>query len=367
MRHCFFLLLLVGVALPRADAAEPPTIETVVGTGKAQFNGGEGLPRKINVAQPFGVEIGPGGDLYVTEVGHHRVLRWDRKSGRLTTVAGTGAKGYSGDGGPATEAKLNEPYEVRFDDAGNLYFVEMKNHIIRRVAADDGSISTVAGTGEPGFSGDGGPATKARLKVPHSIALDGRGGLYVADIGNHRIRRIDLKTGTIETIAGSERRRLPRDGQRARGQPILGPRALFIDGETMWIALREGHSVWRMDMPRGTLHHVAGTGQKGFGGDGGPALSATFNGPKGIAVGPQGNVFVVDTENQVIRRIDTAQDTISTIAGSGPRHRGGGGDGGPATEAELDRPHGICVGKDGSVFIGDTLNHRVRRVAPSAH
>jgi len=145
---------------------------------------------------------------------------------------------------------------------------------------------------------------------------------------------------------------------------VLGPRALFVDRTTMWVALREGHSVWKLDLTGGKWKHVAGTGQKGFSGDGGPAKNATFNGPKGIAVDADGHVYVVDTENQAIRKIDTNSGLISTVAGSGPKHRGGSGDGGPATKAELDRPHGICVGADRAIYIGDTLNHRVRRVRP---
>jgi len=277
------------------------TIQTVAGTGQSKNNGSQGPASKINVAQPFGVELGPDGALYITEVGNHRVLRLDLNAQSITTVAGTGRKGYSGDGGPATKAGLNEPYEVRFDKEGNMYFVEMQNHVVRRVAAKTGRISTVAGTGKRGYSGDGGPATKATFNRPHSIALDAVGGLYIADIGNHRIRRVDLETGIVESIAGSEERRLPKDGQVAKGNPILGPRALFIDGNTMWVALREGHSVWKLDLKKGTLHHVAGTGKKSFSGDGGPAKHATFNGPKGIAVGPDGTVYVVDTENQAIR------------------------------------------------------------------
>jgi sugar lactone lactonase YvrE len=278
-------------------------------------------------------------------------------------VAGKGEKGYSGDGGPAAEARLNEPYEIRFDAAGNMFFVEMQNHLIRRVDANTGVISTVAGTGEAGFAGDGGPALQARFRQPHSIALDGRGGLYVADIGNHRIRRIDLEKGTVETIAGTAERRLPQDGQTARGNPILGPRALFLRDGVLWIALREGHSIWRMSLNDGLLRHVAGSGARGYGGDGGPALNAQFDGPKGIALDGAGNIFVADTENQAIRRIDAQTGIISTVAGSG--RQGGGGDGGPARQAQLARPHGVCVDGEGRVYIGDTLNHRVREVAPA--
>ncbi len=357
--------ILVGIMLvwtvPTAPAAAG-TIDTVAGTGAPAHNGNQGEARDINIGQPFGVQVGPDGGLYITEVSNHRVLRLDLETRSVTTVAGCGTKGYSGDGGPAIEAELNEPYEVRFDQRGNMFFVEMKNHLIRRVDAKTKQISTVAGTGEAGFGGDGGPAIRARFSSPHSIALDHRNGLFVADIGNHRIRRIDLTSGLIETVAGDGERHLPTDGGLARDNPVLGPRALYIDGMTMWVALREGHSVWKLDLDSGRWSHVAGSGKKGFGGDGGPAKSARFNGPKGIAVGPQGNVFVVDTENQAIRKIDLDSGLIRTVAGAGPTHRGGAGDGGAATVAELDRPHGIGLGQDGTIYIGDTNNHRVRRV-----
>jgi streptogramin lyase len=354
-------LLSLGIL---SETAMAGVIETVAGTGRSENNGSVGPAETVNICDPFGVEIGPDGALYITEVGHHRVLRLDLQTRRVTTVAGCGRPGYSGDGGPATQAELNEPYEVRFDDRGNMYFVEMRNHLIRRVDVQTGIIDTIAGVGKAGYGGDGGPATQAMFKNPHSIAMDGRGGLLVADIGNHRIRRIDLKSGLVATIAGTGDKQLPRDGQRARGRPVLGPRALYVEDNTLWVALREGHSVWQLHLADGRWRHVAGQGRRGFAGDQGPAKRALFDGPKGIAVGPRGSVFVVDTENQAIRKIDMAAGTISTIAGGGPTQRGGAGDGGPATEAQLDRPHGICVAADGAIYIGDTLNHRVRRIRP---
>jgi sugar lactone lactonase YvrE len=245
-----------------------------------------------------------------------------------------------------------------------MYFVEMKNHLIRRVDLHTGVISTVAGDPKEGFAGDGGPASQARFRQPHSIALDDRGNLFVADIGNHRIRRIDLKTETISTIAGTGQRRLPLDGTKAEGQPILGPRALYVVGSTMWIALREGNSIWRLDLDSGVIRHVAGTGKAGYSGDGGPPLAATFNGPKGIAATSDGMVYVVDSENQAVRRIDTKAGRIDTIGGGGPKARGYAGDSGPALAAHFDRPHGICVTPNGTLFLGDTNNHRVRRLDP---
>lgn len=357
-------LLLVSVVL----SAEPVhTITTVAGTGATTNNGDSGAANKVNIGDPFGVEFGPDGALYITEVRHHRIRRFDPKTNQLTTIAGTGEKGYSGDGGPATQARLNEPYEIRFDRAGNLFLVEMQNHVVRRIDAKTGLISTVAGTGKEGFAGDGGDAKSAQFKQPHSIAFDRNERLYIADIGNHRVRRVDLKSGQIETIAGNGKKQLPQAGEVALGAAVIGPRALYIEGDTLWLALREGHSVWKLDLRNGSKarwEHVAGTGKQGYSGDSGPATQATFNGPKGIVVKSGSHLDVVDTENQVIRRVDLQSGNISTLAGAGPTAKGYGGDDGPATRAKLDRPHGIAHGPDGAVYIGDTLNHRVRRIAP---
>ncbi|QDU46986.1 Acetyl esterase Axe7A precursor [Symmachiella dynata] len=363
-RHLLAFVTVLAVALGVTEFALAGKISTVAGTGKPDNNVSQGRSDGVNIGQPFGVELGPDGALYITEVLNHRVWRLDRKTKKLTVVAGNGQKGYSGDGGPATEAMLNEPYEVRFDADGNMFFVEMQNHLIRRVDAKTGIISTVAGTGQQGYAGDGGPAIKAQFSRPHSIALDDNGGLYVADIGNHRIRRIDLKTGIVDSIAGNGEKTLPTDGAAVKGQPILGPRALDIDGQTMWIALREGHSIWKLDLASGKIQHIAGTGKKGFSGDNGPALEATFNGPKGIAVGSNGDVFVCDTENQVIRKIDPQTGMIATVAGAGPDVAKYNGDNRPALTAGLARPHGICVSPSDEIFIGDTLSHRVREVQP---
>lgn len=357
-------LLLVCLLIPPATAfSQEVKISTVAGTGEAANNGNSGAADKINIGQPFGVELGPDGALYVTEVEHHRVRRLDLKTKEVSTVAGNGQRGYSGDGGPAIEAKLDQPYEVRFDKDGNMFFVEMVNNVVRRVDAKTKVISTVAGVGgRRGYGGDGGPAVQALFSAPHSIALDGKGGLYIADINNNRIRRVDLASGIVDSIAGSNGRTLPKDGQIAKGNSILAPRALYIDGDVMWIALREGHSVWKMSLTDGILHHVSGTGTVGYTGDGGPAKDATYNGPKGIVVGPDKNVYVVDTENHCIRKIDVATGVISTLAGSGPDQAGAAGDGGLAVKGQMNRPHGICIGPDGAVYIGDTVSHKVRMV-----
>lgn len=336
------------------------TTSTVAGTGVSGATGDGGPALEAQVGNPYGLTLGPDGALYVCEIDTDRVRRIDLAGGGIATVAGTGEVGYSGDGGPAEQAKLSDPYEVRFDGDGNLFFVEMLNAVVRRVDARSGIISTVAGTGEEGFSGDGGPAVRARFNKPHSIALDGKGSLYIADIGNHRIRRVDLPSGIVTTFAGTGKREPTPDGAPLAGTPLNGPRALaFGPGGDMYIALREGNAVYRLDMRAKRLHHVAGTGAEGYSGDGGPAREATLAGPKGIEVGPDGAVYLADTENHAIRRIDLEAGTISTVAGDGTRRDGPDGD---ALRCGLARPHGIYVDSSGILYIGDSENHRVRIV-----
>ena len=338
-------------------------ISTVAGTGQEDDNGRQGSADRMNVAQPFGVEIGPDGALFITEVGHHRIWKLNRQTQEMTVIAGSGQKGYGGDGGPAAAAAMNEPYEIRFDHDGHLYVVEMQNHIVRRIDARTGRIETIAGTGEPGDSGDDGPAKQARLKVPHGIVLDGKGGLYIADIGNHRIRRVDLASGIIRTVAGTGATAAVQSDVPALKSPLPGPRALATDGKSLWVVLREGHAVWQLDLESHRLQHLGGTGKAGYTGDGGPAIQATFHGPKGLAVDLQGRLYIVDSENDCVRLLDPRTGLVETIAGRG-RARRFSGDGGPARQAELSQPHGICVDHEGNVYVGDTGNHRVRKITP---
>ncbi len=334
------------------------SIRTLAGSGVAGFAGDGGPAAAAQIANPYGLETGPDGALYICEIDTHRVRRVDLKTGQISTAAGNGMQGYGGDGGSALEANLNQPYEVRFDGEGNMYFVEMQNNVVRRVDRRTGIISTVAGSGKRGFSGDGGPASQALLDRPHSIAFDSQGALYIADIGNHRIRRVDLKTGRIETFAGTGERKPAPDGAPVDGTPLNGPRTMAFDRNgDMWLALREGNAVYRVDMKNRTLHHVAGTGEQGYSGDGGPARQAKLSGPKGIAVGPDQAVYLADTESHTIRRIDPKTGVIVTVAGDGTRHDGPDGD---PLGCGLARPHGVFVGADGAIYVGDSENHRVR-------
>lgn len=359
----FFSSLLAQSPLDSQSVANKSEsiIRTVAGAGGKTDNGDSGDSLTINIGQTFGVEIGPDGCLYVCEVENHRIRKIDLKKRVISTVAGCGEKGYDGDGGLATNAKLNEPYEVRFDDQGNLYFVEMMNHVVRKIESQTGIISTIAGCGEKGFGGDGGAATKAKLNRPHSIALDKSGFLYIADIGNHRIRKLNLAAGTISTFAGNGEKKMPTAGQIASGQ-LIGPRALFVSKNELYVALREGHSVWKIGLKSERLVPIAGSGKKGHRDVDGNLMLAQFNGPKGIAVDTKGRIYVVDTENQAIRRIVPSEKRVETIAGVGPKARGFRGDGLTAKAAWMDRPHGICLDAKGRVYVGDTNNHRVREI-----
>ena len=360
MRFLLLALLIAGVSPGFASAADR-VARTIAGNGKSAFSGAEGPALEVAVGGPFGVVIGPDGAAYVCEISTHVIRRIDLKTGVATTVVGTGELGNSGDGGPATEAKTNEPYEVRFDAAGNLYFVDMKAAVVRRVDAKTKTITTVAGSGANGFSGDGGPATNAKLNQPHSIVLDAK-TLYICDIANHRVRSVDLESGTIDTYAGTGEKKPTPDGAKLAGTPLNGPRALDFDAAgNLILALREGNAVYRIDRQAGTLQHLAGIGKQGYAGDGGPALKATLAGPKGVALGPDGDIYLADTESHTIRVIRAKTGVIETVVGDGKK---GDGPDGPALHCRLARPHGVYVDKAGGIYIGDSDNHKVRYVAP---
>jgi DNA-binding beta-propeller fold protein YncE len=307
------------------------------------------------------VDVDASGNVYILESAVSR-LRKVNRSGIITTVAGTGQAGYSGDGGSATVAQLNSPYGIALDAGNNLYIVDRLNACIRVVEAATGVIRTIAGTGQPGFSGDGGPAQRAQLQEPNDIVLDGQGRAFIADVRDHRVRVIDLASGSITTFAGTGEAGSGGDGGPAGRAALLGPRALaFGPTGDLYICLRNDHKVRKVDMRSGIIRTVAGTGEGGYTGDHGPALQATFNGPKEIAVDAQDNLLLVDTENHCIRRIEAASGRVTTVAGAG--RPGGSGDGGPATAATLKRPHGACVDEVGNIYIGDSENHRVRFVS----
>jgi DNA-binding beta-propeller fold protein YncE len=341
------LLLAAAPATLTAQAS----VATLVGTGQPGYS-------DTQINNPYGLVIGPDGALYFCDLDNQRIRRFDFKTRRLTAIAGNGQRAYGGDGGPATAAALNMPHEIQFDREGHLYIAERDNHVVRKVERTTNVISTLAGTGVAGFSGDDGPAARAQLRQPHSIALtpDGK-DLLICDIGNHRIRQVNLATGIIQSYGGNGERLATPDGAPVRGTPLNGPRTIAFDPDgNLYLALREGNAIYRIDRKAQTLHHVAGTGQQGYAGDGGPARLAALAGPKGLAYGG-GALYVADTESHVIRRIDVNTGRIATVLGTGAR-----GDG-PETDplrCALARPHGVFVDRRGALYVGDSEAHRIR-------
>jgi len=326
------------------------TVTTIIGNGSPGYS-------ETQVNNPYGLVIGPDGALYFCDLDNQRIRRLDLKTKQLTTIAGNGKMGYQGDGGPAVEASLNMPHELRFDPKGDIYIAERDNHVIRKVDTKTGLISTVAGTGKPGFSGDGGPGIQAQLRQPHSILFDRDGTLLICDIGNHRIRRLHIDTGIIETYAGTGEAVDTPDGAPVRGTPLRGPRTLAMAANgDLYLALREGNAIFRIDAKTQTLHRVAGTGEQGYSGDGGPALKAKLSGPKGLAYAPGDSLYLADTESHTIRRIDLRTGIISTVLGTGVR--GDGPEESPLA-CKLSRPHGVYFA-NGELYVSDSEAHRIR-------
>lgn len=332
-------------------------IETIAGTGTQGFSGDGGPAIQAQLDNPFGVVRGPDGCIWFCEYTGQRIRRI-RQDGRIETMAGTGSKGYDGDGGAASNASFDLPHELRFDKVGNLYVVDMMNHVVRKMDAMTGLISTFAGNGRMGYSGDGGPANAAQFNKPHSIQFGPDGQLYVCDIGNHVIRRIDTATHRIETFCGTGLPGRTPDSAPISGVSINGPRSIDFDQKGhLWLATREGNQVFQMNLQTGMIQHVAGTGKKGFSGNGGPAKEAELNGPKGIAVDKDGNIWLADTDSHSIRMIDIKTGNLELVAGTG--ESGDGPDGDPLS-CKLARPHGIFVDSDGAVYVGDSESHKIR-------
>jgi len=362
-RREFFRSSAVILVVPLLPAQTARRITTLVGTGTAG-SATDGSPADTaQINNPYGVVFGPDGALYWADFGSNRILSLDLNAKRVKVIAGTGAKGHDGDGGPAKAALLSAPHEVRFDSKGNIYVAERDSHVVRHIDMKTQVITTVAGTGVAGYSGEGGPAKAAQLNQPHSIVLDSADNVFICDINNNRVRKIDAKTGMISTFAGTGESAQTPDEGRMLSTPLAAPRSIEIapDG-TMYLLLRAGNKVIAMNPAQGTLKRVAGTGDFGYTGDGGPALNAkfgalgsAFNGPKGIAL-TDNVLYIVDTENHAIRAIDLRSGIITTVAGNG--QRGDGPDGDPLA-CKMARPHGVVI-RGRSIYIGDSENHRIR-------
>ena len=344
------MMAVVACPLSLATAQESSSRDWTVfaGTGRADSPVADRPSNPLSVAlqNVYGIEV-TADAIFFSTVDDHAIWKSDHAGTVIERIAGTGEKGYSGDGGPAIKATFNAPHEIRVDGQGNIFVADTRNHCIRRIDGQTGTVETLAGDGVEGFRGDGGPGSKARFSQPHSIVLDGNGGVLVADTKNHRLRRIDLQTRIVTTVSGDEKRQLPQEDQKASEVSLFGPRSLAIDDQAIWLVLREGNSVWRIDRQSDRITRIAGTGAKGHSGDGGDPLAATFRGPKGIAVDSAGNLLIVDTENQAMRYVDRKRNVIETMA----------------IPFKMKRPHGTAVlsrsGADDVFLVSDSENHRV--------
>jgi hypothetical protein len=354
---CAFAFAL-SVAAPAS--AETFGIATVAGSGIGGFAGDGGSATAAQLNVPYAVAALPAGGFLVADAGNHRVRRV-LPDGSITTVVGTGVAGNSGDGGPASAAQINIPRGFGLLPDGGFLLADRDSHVIRRVFAD-GTITTVAGTGVAGFSGDGGPATSAQLNLPYGAAPLPDGGFLIADRGNHAIRRV-AADGRISTVAGTPPAGgFGGDGGPATAAALNAPCAVAVapDGG-FWFPDRDNNRVRRV-APDGTIVTVAGTGVRASGGDGGPAAAAALAGPYAVAAQPDGSLLVAERDGHRIRKV-ALDGTVSTLAGTGAG--GFAGDGGPAAAALLNAPHGLSVAADGSILVADLGNNRVRRLFPA--
>jgi len=326
---------------------QPPQciIATVAGTGARGFSGDGGPATAAQLQDPVGVAVDQAGNFLIVDENNHRIRKVDAATQIITTVAGNGIAAFSGDGGPATSASLSFPFGVAFDGARNLFICDLANNRVRRVDAATEIITTVA-----------------QLDSPAGLAVDAAGNLFIADIVNQRVRRVDATTGIISTVAGMGAAGFAGDGGQATAARLNGPVGLAVDAAgNLFIADQLNDCIRRVDAATGIITTVVGTPRvRGFAGDGGQATSAQLNRPREVEVDGAGNLFVVDIFNQRIRRVDAGTGIITTVAGTDVA--GFSGDGGPATAAQLNQPFSVAVGAAGNILIADQLNQRVRRI-----
>lgn len=335
-------------------------ITTVAGNGISGSPLGDGGPATAaNLGIFAGLAFDDVGNLYLTDENKNRLRKIDANTGIITTVAGDGTAGYSGDNGPATGAVFNELTWVAIDRHNNIYVTDGYNERIRKINAVTGIITTVAGNGTVGFNGDNILATAAQLNTPHGIAVDFVGNLYIVDNANFRIRRVDT-FGIITTIAGNGNSGYGQDGIQATQTEVAGIYGLCLDNEgNVYFSEQDNNRVRKVNIGTGIITTVAGTGNAGFSGNGGPAVSGELHWPFGIKIDAIGNLYIADRVNNRIRKVDTA-GIIHSIAGSGIT--GFSGDGGLADTAKLNRPEGVTVDLCGNVYFTDAQNNRIRKV-----
>jgi hypothetical protein len=331
-------------------------ITTVAGTGAQGYSGDGGVATSAELSSPSGVALDSSGNLYIADFGNNCIRKVTASTGIITTVAGTGVFGYSGDGGTATSAKLGNPSGVALDASGNLYIADESNRLIRKVTASTGIIITVAGGGNT--FGDGGAATSAELDNPSGVALDSSGNLYIADEGNNRIRKVTASTGIITTVAGGTSG-YGGDGGAATAAALYGPAGVALDSSgNLYIADLFNNCIRKVTASTGIITTVAGNRTGGYIGDGGAATAAELVQPEGVALDSSGNLYIADGNNR-IRMVTASTGIITTVAGGGNTYIG---DGGAAISAELSSPHGVALDASGNLYIADEGNGRIRVV-----
>jgi uncharacterized protein (TIGR03437 family) len=345
-------LIVLALAACGVVFGQTSTITTFAGNGTGGYGGDNGSATNARLNYPSGVAFDAAGNLYIADIDNHRVRKVS--NGIVTTVAGTGIEGYSGDNGPATGARLNYPHGLAFDSAGDLYIADMDNHRIRKVS--NGIITTVAGSGTGGYGGDNGLATNARLNYPAGVAFDPAGNLFIVDIDNHRIRKVS--GGIITTVAGTGTGGYGGDNGPATNARLNYPHGIAFDSAgNLHIADMDNHRIRKVSS--GVITTVAGTGTGGYSGDNGPATNARLDYPVAVAFDSAGHLYLADIENHRIRKVSSG--VITTVAGNGIE--GYGGDNGPATGAQLNYPHDLAFDSAGNLYIADMDNHRIRKAA----
>ncbi len=348
------LAAVAGIAFWAGTAKAQGSIQTLVGTGAAAYSGDGGFASAASVNHPRGLALDANGNLYFADTDNSRVRRV-APNGVISTVVGTGNFGYGGDTGLAVNATVSDVMAVAVDGAGNLYIADASNRRIRKVGSD-GKITTIAGTGVEGYSGDGGPATSAMIGRPVALAFDGSGNLYFADSSAQRIRKISTN-GTITTVAGNGAQAFAGDGGSATSASLGFPLGVAFDASGNLYIADADHNRVRKVTPGGIITTFAGNGQGGFSGDGGPAANASLNIPSDVAVDSAGNVYIADAGNNRVRKVDPS-GKITTIAGMGTN--GYNGDGNASTESLLNYPWALAINGTGGVYISDRANNRIR-------